>query len=231
MRLLVAIARRWLKPLRKTCLRWRPCSASWCAKWLEKVGISTISSACVLKAFRMPSKRPWEAVRDAVEAVRCGNSSARCLPMCDAFQVQRSRGGRPAAGKPAASESCQRSTPDHRPFADRPITKIPEQRQVVWLSGHRGSAESRVQRVAHPGSHRVFARVSQREEQAAFLGIRRMRSPSLRFLRDGSASSQRFAPFAPQGAYTPFPPISRALLNFVRQKNGASGWHRGHAFA
>src|ERR1700733_12226058 len=128
----------------------------------------------------------------------------------------------PAAGQPAqASNLVNVPRLITAYFADRPDPKIPEQRVTFRTSGRSDSALDR----AFSGGHILAVTQSicaYRKEKGIdgplFLGIdtHALSEPAFASAMEVLAANEVHVCIAPQGAYTPTPAVSRAILNFNR---------------
>jgi phosphoglucomutase len=128
----------------------------------------------------------------------------------------------PAAGKPAqASNLVNIPRLITAYFADRPDPKIPEQRVTFGTSGHRGSALNRAFNEWHilAVTQGICAyRKEKGIDGPLFLGIdtHALSEPAFASAMEVLAANEVHVCIAPQGAYTPTPAVSRAILNFNR---------------
>ena len=128
----------------------------------------------------------------------------------------------PAAGKPAqASNLVNVPRLITAYFADRPDPKIPEQRVTFGTSGHRGSALNRAFNEWHilAVTQGICAyRKEKGIDGPLFLGIdtHALSEPAFASAMEVLAANEVHVCIAPQGAYTPTPAVSRAILNFNR---------------
>src|SRR5579863_9394536 len=104
-------------------------------------------------------------------------------------------------------------------FEDRPDPKIPEQRVTFGTSGHRGSSLHRAFNEWHILAV-TQAICAYRKEKGIdgplFLGIdtHALSEPALASAMEVLAANEVHVRIAPNGAYTPTPAVSRAILNF-----------------
>jgi phosphoglucomutase len=130
----------------------------------------------------------------------------------------------PAAGKPAqASNLVNIPRLITAYFADRPDPKIPEQRVTFGTSGHRGSALNRAFNEWHilAVTQGICAyRKEKGIDGPLFLGIdtHPLSEPAFASAMEVLAANEVHVCIAPQGAYTPTPAVSRAILNFNRDR-------------
>src|SRR6204780_4773462 len=130
---------------------------------------------------------------------------------------------------PAAGQPAQPSNLVNVPrlitayFADRPDPKIPEQRVTFGTSGHRGSALHRAFNEWHILAV-TQAICTYRKEKGIdgplFLGIdtHALSEPAFATALEVLAANEVHVRIAPNGAYTPTPAVSRAILNFNRDR-------------
>src|ERR1700689_547889 len=130
----------------------------------------------------------------------------------------------PAAGQPAqASNLVNVPRLITAYFADRPDPKIPEQRVTFGTSGHRGSALHRAFNEWHILAV-TQAICTYRKEKGIdgplFLGIdtHALSEPAFATALEVLAANEVHVRIAPNGAYTPTPAVSRAILNFNRDR-------------
>jgi len=108
-------------------------------------------------------------------------------------------------------------------FEDRPDPKIPEQRVTFGTSGHRGSALHRAFNEWHILAV-TQAICAYRKEKGIdgplFLGIdtHALSEPAFASAMEVLAANQVHVRIAPSGQYTPTPAVSRAILNFNRDR-------------
>jgi phosphoglucomutase len=108
-------------------------------------------------------------------------------------------------------------------FEDRPDPKIPEQRVTFGTSGHRGSALHRAFNEWHILAV-TQAICTYRKEQGIdgplFLGIdtHALSEPAFASAIEVLAANEVRVRIAPNGAYTPTPAVSRAIINFNRDR-------------
>jgi phosphoglucomutase len=128
----------------------------------------------------------------------------------------------PAAGKPAQPSNLvnvPRLVTAY--FADRPDPKIPEQRVTFGTSGHRGSSLHRAFNEWHILAV-TQAICTYRKQKGIdgplFLGIdtHSLSEPAFASAMEVLAANEVHVRIAPNGAYTPTPAVSRAILNFNR---------------
>jgi phosphoglucomutase len=108
-------------------------------------------------------------------------------------------------------------------FADRPDPKIPEQRVTFGTSGHRGSSLHRAFNEWH-----ILAvtqaiceyRKGKGIDGPLFLGIdtHALSEPAFATALEVLAANEVHVRIAPNGEYTPTPAVSRAILNFNRDR-------------
>jgi phosphoglucomutase len=130
----------------------------------------------------------------------------------------------PAAGQPAQpSDLVNVSRLVTAYFADRPDPKIPEQRVSFGTSGHRGSALHRAFNEWHILAV-TQAICAYRKEKGIdgplFLGIdtHPLSEPAFASAMEVLAANEVHVCIAPHGEYTPTPAVSRAILNFNRDR-------------
>jgi phosphoglucomutase len=128
----------------------------------------------------------------------------------------------PAAGQPAQPSNLvnvPRLVTAY--FEDRPDPKSPEQRVTFGTSGHRGSALHRAFNEWHILAV-TQAICTYRKEQGIdgplFLGIdtHSLSEPAFASAMEVLAANEVRVRIAPNGAYTPTPAVSRAIINFNR---------------
>jgi phosphoglucomutase len=108
-------------------------------------------------------------------------------------------------------------------FEDRPDPKIPEQRVTFGTSGHRGSALHRAFNEWHILAV-TQAICTYRKEKGIdgplFLGIdtHALSEPAFASAMEVLAANEVHVRIAPNGAYTPTPAVSRAIINFNRDR-------------
>jgi phosphoglucomutase len=130
----------------------------------------------------------------------------------------------PAAGKPPqASNLVNIPRLITAYFADRPDPKIPEQRVTFGTSGHRGSALNRAFNEWHilAVTQGICAyRKEKGIDGPLFLGIdtHALSEPAFASAMEVLAANEVHVCIAPQGEYTPTPAVSRAILNFNRDR-------------
>jgi phosphoglucomutase len=130
---------------------------------------------------------------------------------------------------PAAGQPAQPSNLVNVPrlitayFEDRPDPKIPEQRVTFGTSGHRGSALHRAFNEWHILAV-TQAICAYRKEKGIdgplFLGIdtHALSEPAFASALEVLAANEVHVRIAPNGEYTPTPAVSRAILNFNRDR-------------
>lgn len=130
---------------------------------------------------------------------------------------------------PAAGQPAQPSNLVNLPrlitayFADRPDPRIPEQRVSFGTSGHRGSSLNRAFNEWHILAV-TQAICAYRKEKGIdgplFLGIdtHPLSEPAFASAMEVLAANQVQVRIAPSGEYTPTPAVSRAILNFNRDR-------------
>jgi phosphoglucomutase len=130
----------------------------------------------------------------------------------------------PAAGQPAQpSDLVNVSRLVTAYFADRPDPKIPEQRVSFGTSGHRGSSLHRAFNEWHILAV-TQAICAHRKEKGIdgplFLGIdtHALSEPAFASALEVLAANDVHVRIAPKGEYTPTPAVSRAILNFNRDR-------------
>jgi phosphoglucomutase len=130
----------------------------------------------------------------------------------------------PAAGQPAQpSDLVNVSRLVTAYFADRPDPKIPEQRVSFGTSGHRGSSLHRAFNEWHILAV-TQAICGYRKEKGIdgplFLGIdtHSLSEPAFASALEVLAANEVHVRIAPKGEYTPTPAVSRAILNFNRDR-------------
>jgi phosphoglucomutase len=130
----------------------------------------------------------------------------------------------PAAGQPAqASNLVNVPRLVTAYFEDRPDPKIPEQRVTFGTSGHRGSALHRAFNEWHILAI-TQAICDHRKEKGIdgplFLGIdtHALSEPAFASALEVLAANEVHVRIAPRGEYTPTPAVSRAILNFNRDR-------------
>ncbi len=133
------------------------------------------------------------------------------------------------ATNPGAGQPAQASNLVNVPklvtafFADRPDPKIPEQRVIFGTSGHRGSSLHRAFNEWHILAV-TQAICAYRKEKGIdgplFLGIdtHALSEPAFATALEVLAANEVHVRIAPNGAYTPTPAVSRAILNFNRDR-------------
>jgi phosphoglucomutase len=130
----------------------------------------------------------------------------------------------PAAGKPPqASNLVNIPRLITAYFADRPDPKIPEQRVTFGTSGHRGSSLNRAFNEWHilAVTQGICAyRKEKGIDGPLFLGIdtHALSEPAFATAMEVLAANEVHVCIAPQGEYTPTPAVSRAILNFNRDR-------------
>ena len=130
----------------------------------------------------------------------------------------------PAAGKPPqASNLVNIPRLITAYFADRPDPKIPEQRVTFGTSGHRGSSLNRAFNEWHilAVTQGICAyRKEKGIDGPLFLGIdtHPLSEPAFATAMEVLAANEVHVCIAPQGEYTPTPAVSRAILNFNRDR-------------
>jgi len=130
----------------------------------------------------------------------------------------------PAAGQPAqASNLVNVPRLVTAYFADRPDPKIPEQRVTFGTSGHRGSSLHRAFNEWHILAI-TQAICEYRKEKGIdgplFLGIdtHALAESAFASAMEVLAANEVHVRIAPSGEYTPTPAVSRAILNFNRDR-------------
>src|ERR1700678_1118899 len=130
---------------------------------------------------------------------------------------------------PAAGQPAQPSNLVNVPrlitayFADRPDPKIPERRVTFGTSGHRGSALHRAFNEWHilAVTQAICAYRKEKETDAPlFLGIdtHALSEPAFASALEVLAANEVHVRIAPNAEYTPTPAVSRAILNFNRDR-------------
>jgi phosphoglucomutase len=130
----------------------------------------------------------------------------------------------PAAGQPAQPSNLvnvPRLVTAY--FADRPDPKIPEQRVTFGTSGHRGSSLDRAFNEWHilAVTQAICAyRKGKGIDGPLFLGIdtHALSEPAFATALEVLAANEVHVRIAPHGEYTPTPAVSRAILNFNRDR-------------